>query len=1220
MEWNRPLSWLARLSRRSSRHARCPRMAGRYRPVVLDLEDRCLLSVLTVTTDADNLATPPGGSLRAVLLAARSGDTIRFAPGMAGQTITLQGNLPAVTANLTITGLVNADGAPDVTVSGNGQFQPFTFRAGSNSSISDLVIRNGQGPQGGDINNSGTLRLAQLVLADSTTYEFGGGGGAIFNAGTLTLDGSLILHCSTNGNGGAVFNAGTMTVTNTTLTGNYGVAGGGIANNGTLTLVNNTITGNSTDDSGGGLYNSPPSPDQPSIVNLVNTLIAGNTGPNGPDYWGAVTQASHSLIGDGTLTTGVVNGQNGNLVGNSARPIDTRLDTLQDNGGTMQTMALLPGSPAIDAGTNTGAPTTDQRGFNRPVNGVADIGAYEYQPPATVTTLADMPSPASTVSQAVTFTATVAGTAPGSNTPTGSVTFFEGGSAVVTVALSGGKASFATSILSVGTHQMTAQYNGYRRGDFQFTPSTSGPLDHQVVKAATATALTNTPPTITVDQMVTLTATVSPTGAPNLTPTGTVTFSDGATVLGTVPLSGTRATLSTHTFSVGTHTLTATYNGDGNFVLSRSAPDTETVNQAATITTLDNSPAAITVSQTVTLTATVSPAVANSLPLTGSVTFYDGATALGTVTLSGGTAALQSHTLTVGSHSLTAVYSGDVNFLSSTSAARAQQVNKAATTTGLTSNPSTAQVHQPITFTATVSPTGAPGLTPTGTVTFSEGGTTLATVPLSGNTAVYTTSSLPGGTHSITAAYNGDSNFSASAAAAQATVQGVMNQGGAVAVTVRSSRNPVRVGQNVTFFATVTPTTPGTPAPTGTVTFYDGVGALGTVDLTGNQATFTTSSLSVGRHPISVRYNGDSNYGVTPSGQLVQLVSALEIFAIGGEPGRVQVRRVSDNTILADFAPFGAGYAGGVSVAVGDVTGDGYPDLTVGTITGVAQVKVFDGKAIALGTFNSFNPDASLLAQWFPFGTQYTVGVNVAVGDVSGNGYADVVTGATAGNPDVRVYSGKDIASQTFNPAGASLVAQWFAYGLQFNVGANVAVGDVNGDGYADVVTGATAGNPHVKVYSGKAIATGAFQSGGAENNVLEQWFAYGLQFNIGVNVAVGDTNGDGYADVITGATAGNPHVKVFSGQTIANGTFDPNSPATELDQFFAYDLQFNVGAEVAAADFSGDGHDEIITGPTRGAPHYRVVPTNETGILPPSFNGMEGILTGFVGGIYVGG
>jgi hypothetical protein len=1198
-------------------------MAGRYRPVVQDLEDRCLLSTLTVTTDADNMAVPPGGSLRALLTAARSGDTINFAPDMAGKTITLQGALPAITANLTITGLVNADGAPTVTISGNGRFQPFTFRPGSNSSITDLVIRNGQGPQGGDINNSGTLRLADLVLADSTTYEFGGGGGAIFNAGTLTLDAGLILHCSTNGNGGAIFNAGTMTVTNTTLTGNYGVAGGAIANNGTLALVNDTITANSTNDAGGGVYNSPPyPPDQPSILTLVNTLIAGNTGPYGPDYWGAVTQATHSLLGDNTLTTGIANGQNGNLVGNHAHPINPHLGTLQDNGGASLTMALLPGSPAIDAGTNSGAPATDQRGFNRPVNGVADIGAYEYQPPETVTTLVDAPSPSSTVTQPVTFTATVAGAAPGSNTPIGSVTFLENGSAVVTVALSGGKASLTTSILSVGTHRLTAQYNGYSRGDYYLAPSTSAPLDHEVIKAATATVLANTPPAITVDQLVTLTATVRPTGAPTLTPTGTVTFYDGTTALGTVALSGTTATLSTHTLSVGTHTLTATYNGDGNFTLSRSSPNTETVSQAATVTMLDNSPSTITVSQTVTLTATVNPVTANSLPLTGSVTFYDGATALGTVTLSSGSAVLQTHTLGVGSHSLTAVYSGDMNFLPSTSAGRTQQVNKAATTTGLTSNPSTAQVSQPITFTATVTPTGAPGLTPTGTVTFSEGSTTLATVPLNGTTARWSTSSLPSGTHTVSATYNGDGNFTASAANTQATVQSsVGNQQGAVSVALRSSRNPVRVGQNVTFIATVTPTTHGTPAPTGTVTFYDGVGALGTVDLSGNQATFTTSSLSVGRHTISVRYNGDSHYGVTPSGQLVQLVSALEIFAIGGQPGRVQVRRVSDNSILADFTPFGAGYTGEVSVAVGDVNGDGYPDVTVGTITGVAQVKVFDGKAIALGTFNPFNPDASLLAQWSPYGAQYSVGVNVAVGDISGNGYADVVTGANAGNPDVHVYSGKDIAQATFNPTGSSLLAQWFAYGLQFNVGVNVAVGDVNGDGYADVVTGASIGNPHVKVYSGKAIATGSFQNGNAENNILAQWFAYGLQFNIGVTVAVGDTNADGYADIITGATAGNPHVKVFDGKAIATRTFDGNNPdASVMDQFFAYQLQYNVGAAVGAADFSGDGHDEVITGPTRGSPHYRVVPTSETGILPPSYNGMEGILSGFVGGIYVGG
>src|SRR5262249_54440724 len=158
---------------------------------------------------------------------------------------------------------------------------------------------------------------------------------------------------------------------------------------------------------------------------------------------------------------------------------------------------------------------------------------------------------------------------------------------------------------------------------------------------------------------------------------------------------------------------------------------------------------------------------------------------------------------------------------------------------------------------------------------------------------------------------------------------------------------------------------------------------------------------------------------------------------------------------------------------------DGYKDLVVAATAGNPDVRVYDGQAFANGTFNAANPSASLLAQFFAYGLNFNVGANVAAGDIEHDGYADIVTGATAGNPDVHIYPGKDIAQGKFDPSGKSLIAQFFPYALQFNVGANVAVGDVNGDGYADVVTGATTGNPDVRVYSGQDLAHGTFDPTG---------------------------------------------------------------------------------------------------------------------------------------------
>jgi hypothetical protein len=424
--------------------------------------------------------------------------------------------------------------------------------------------------------------------------------------------------------------------------------------------------------------------------------------------------------------------------------------------------------------------------------------------------------------------------------------------------------------------------------------------------------------------------------------------------------------------------------------------------------------------------------------------------------------------------------------------------------------------------------------------------------------------------------------------------------------------NPGTVGQNVALQATVAGTAPGSNTPTGTVSFLDGGRTLATVPLASGIATLNTTTLTPGTHRITAVYNGltvgDFSFSTSMSAPVSEFIRG-GLFAIGGAPGRVQLRRDSDGTLVLDFAPYPAPYAGPVSVALGDINGDGFPDLVTSATVGNPDVRVFDGRALAQGT-------VSLLTQFFAYGLNFNVGANVAVGDISGNGFADLVTGATVGNPDVRVFNGEDIAMGSFNPTGSSLLAQFFPYALQFNVGANVAVGDVNGDGFADLVTGATVGNPDVRVYNGKDIANKVFHPNGS--SLLAQFFAFGLNFNIGAFVAVADTNGDGFGDVIAGASAGNPQVKVYDGQAIAQGTFNPTTSL--LNQFFAYDRPgANVGVSVGAADFEGTGMADILTGPTQGPANYRVVRGNATGTLPPAVNGIDAVAADITGGLLVG-
>jgi hypothetical protein len=464
----------------------------------------------------------------------------------------------------------------------------------------------------------------------------------------------------------------------------------------------------------------------------------------------------------------------------------------------------------------------------------------------TTTTLASS-LPTSTFGQSVTFTASVSPA-----TATGSVQFFDGAASLGSVVLSGGTASLTTPSLTVGTHSIRASYSG----DTNFTGSTSSALTQTVNQATTTTALTSSVNPSTFGEPVTLTATVSPSSGT----TGTVQFFDGAASLGIVTLSSGTASLTTATLTAGTHSITASYSGNTSFAGSTSSAVTQTVNQASTTTAVTSSLNPSAFGQPVTFTATVSP---SSGP-TGAVQFFDGATSLGTVALSGGVASLTTATLTVGPHSITASYGGNTNFTGSTSSTLTQTVSQATTTTALTSSLNPSTFGQPVTFTATVSSSSGP----TGTVQFFDGATSLGTAPLSGGVASLTTSALTAGTHSITATYGGNTNFAGSTSSA--VTQTVNPASTATALT--SSLDPSVFGQPVTFTATVTPS-----GPTGSVQFSDGVNSLATVTVSGGTASFTTSTLAVGTHFITATYSGDANFTGSTSSSLTQAVSASVI-------------------------------------------------------------------------------------------------------------------------------------------------------------------------------------------------------------------------------------------------------------------------------------------------------------------------------------------------------
>jgi hypothetical protein len=365
--------------------------------------------------------------------------------------------------------------------------------------------------------------------------------------------------------------------------------------------------------------------------------------------------------------------------------------------------------------------------------------------------------PSARAGQPVTLTATVTPVLPGAGTPTGMVSLKDGSAALVSLPLSGGVASFSTSALAIKSHSLTAQY----AGDGLFSPSASSALTVTVSKGGTLTALASSAALASVTAPVTLTATVLPASPAGGTPGGSVKFKDGSTTIGTATLVNGVASLSA-LLAGGFRNLTAAYAGDTRYSTSTSAPLVQSV-QGASSVTLGALLNPSTVGQTVTFGVAVIPTPpAAGLP-TGTVTFRDGSTVLGSKPIVAGLTALTVSGLAARSHSITATYEGDGVYARTTSATLSQSVRKGSTTTTLSTSSTTAPQGQGVTFTAVVQPVAPASGTPEGTVKFSAGSTTLGTIHLSAGTAHLTTT-LAVGHHHVTATYlgNGDYTWSVS--------------------------------------------------------------------------------------------------------------------------------------------------------------------------------------------------------------------------------------------------------------------------------------------------------------------------------------------------------------------------------------------------------------------------------------------------------------------------
>jgi hypothetical protein len=617
-----------------------------------------------------------------------------------------------------------------------------------------------------------------------------------------------------------------------------------------------------------------------------------------------VKQASGTTQPAGTVTFY----DNGNPLGTAS---------LSSGTATLNTSALAAGSHMI-AASYAGTSSFSASSSNT-VSVTVNAGSVD-----TTTVLA---TSASTLTQnsAVTLTAKVQ-QAVGTATPNGSVTFYDGSTAIGTSTLSGGVATLSTNAFPIGADSVFAVYSGANG----FNSSSSNPVIITVKPAVvgTSTTLSSSSNSITAGAPVTLTATVKASSG-TATPTGTVTFYNGSASIGSVALSGGVASLVPSSLPDGSNSIFAVYAGTSAFEGSTSNNLSVTVAapNVNTTTVLTSSVSTVTQNISVTLTAKVQQASGTATP-PGSITFYTGSSAIGTAVLSAGVGSLSTTALALGTNSVTAVYSGAAGFNPSTSISVVVTVQPPtlATSTLLTPSSNSIAEHSALTLTATVKASGET-TPPTGTITFYSGSAAIGSGILTAGTASITTSSLPSGTLSLSGAYSGSAGFSRSSSnIVVITVNPAPTVIGTI-TTLAASATTVAQGSALRLVAAVKQSS-GTALPVGTVTFYDGDSSIGSAVLSSGSADFITSSLTTGIHSLHALYGGAPTFKPSTSNSLNITVDAI--------PAPSENRTRTSTTILSSTSQADEGFTISLRAAVTATAGS--PEGQVHFMSGTKDI------------------------------------------------------------------------------------------------------------------------------------------------------------------------------------------------------------------------------------------------------------------------------------------
>ena len=510
---------------------------------------------------------------------------------------------------------------------------------------------------------------------------------------------------------------------------------------------------------------------------------------------------------------------------------------------------------------------------------------------------------------------------------TGTVTFFDGATALGQANVVSGVASFSTPSLAPGIHAFTASFDGNATEDSSQSPALYIEIDLNPTTAAIAPLPAMSP----YGAPLSLTATISPATAGGTVGLVDIFVARGQTAavnqgISLPALVNGAAGITTSTLAPGTHTFTAVYYGDSNDLHSASSPVSTQITLAASTTTLAPIAASMTYGNALALAAFVTPATS-----TGTVTFTDSISgAIAQVPLANGSASFSISTLAPGPHTISASYSGDGFRSASNSAAPATTINPIASAITLAPLAATVDLGNPILLSATISPASA-----TGTVIFRDAAFgVLGQSSVSHGAATLTLNNPALGSYSIAAAYSGDVDDAAVTSAA-VTTQVILTP---TTTTLAPSANPSTFGSFLTLTAGIAPS-----SATGSITLFDGAANLGTALVANGKAVLTTSTLAVGPHNLHASYSGDSLNAASASASLTETVTAsattttvslAQNSVIAGSPVIVNVRIASTNTTPSGTVSIRSGATTLASGAVANATtGMGYATLSFNSAT-----------------------------------------------------------------------------------------------------------------------------------------------------------------------------------------------------------------------------------------------------------------------------------------------